>query len=77
VIRNRLHSLLHKHNLLLSEEGLLDEAWWQAQTSISTLEKMQICQELVLLEEAEKHKAAVDEELQRQSTGPTWGKQAL
>jgi transposase len=38
---------------------------------------MQIRQELALLEEVEKHKAAVDEELQRQSTGPTWGKQTL
>lgn len=77
MIRNRLQSLLHKHNLLLPEEGLLDEAWWEAQTSIGSLEKMQIRQELALLEEVEKHKAAVDEELQRQSTGPIWGKQAL
>jgi transposase len=77
MIRNRLSSLLHKHNLLLPEEGLLDEAWWNGQGNISTLEKMQIRQELVLLEEVEKHKAAVDEELQRQSTGSTWGKQAV
>jgi transposase len=76
MIRNRLQSLLHKHNLMLSENGLLDEAWWKRQ-SISSLEKMQIRQELVLLQEIEKLKLAVDEELQRQSTGPTWGKQAL
>jgi transposase len=77
MIRNHLQSLLHKHNLLLPEDGLLDEACWDAQTSISSLEKMQIRQELALLEEVEKHKAAVDEELQRQSTGAVWGKQAL
>ena len=77
MIRNHLQSLLHKHNLLLPEEGLVNEAWWEAQTSISSLEKMQICQELALLEEVEKHKAAVDEELQHQSTGAVWGKQAL
>jgi transposase len=77
MIRNRLQSLLHKHNLLLSAEGLLDQAWWEEQKSISPLEKMQIRQELALLEEVEKQKAAVDEELQRQSTGPVWGKQAL
>ena len=77
MIRNRLQSLLHKHNLLLPEEGLVNEAWWDAQTSISSLEKMQIRQELALLEEVEKLKLAVDEELQRQSTGPTWGKPAL
>lgn len=77
MIRNRLQSLLHKHNLLMSEAGLLDQAWWEAQKNISTLEQMQIRQELVLLQEVEKLKMAVDEELQRQSTGSTWGKQAL
>ena len=77
MIRNRLQSLLHKHNRLLPEEGLLNEAWWKAQTSISSLEKMQIRQELSLLQEVEKLKEAVDEELQRQSTSTLWGKQAL
>ena len=80
MIRNRLQSLLHKHNLTaegVSEAGLLDQAWWEAQKNISTLEQMQIRQELVLLREVEKLKLAVDEELQRQSTGSTWGKQAL
>jgi transposase len=77
MIRNRLQSLLHKHNLMLSEAGLLDQAGWEAQESISALEKLQIRQELALLEEVEKHKAAVDEELQRQSTSSTWRKPAL
>jgi transposase len=77
MIRNRLQSLLHKHNLMLSEAGLLDQAWWEAQKNISPLEKLQIRQELVLLQEVEKLKAAVDEELQRQSTSSTWGKPAL
>jgi hypothetical protein len=61
----------------LSEAGLLDRAWWEAQKDISTLEKMQIRQELELLQEVEKLKLAVDEELERQSTGAIWGKQAL
>jgi transposase len=77
MIRNRLQSLLHKHNLQLSEAGLLDQTWWEAQKNVSTLEKMQIRQELTLLQEVEKLKVAVDEELQRQSTSSTWGKQAL
>jgi len=77
MIRNRLQSLLHKHNLMLSEAGLMEQAWWNEQKSISTLEKMQIRQELVLLQEVEKLKEAVDEELQRQSTGAIWGKHAL
>jgi len=77
MIRNRLQSLLHKHNLKMSETGLLDQAWWERQKDISPLEKMQIRQELVLLQEVEKLKLAVDEELQRQSTGVLWGKPAL
>jgi hypothetical protein len=76
-IRNRLHRLLHIHILILPEEGILDQVWWDAQTSISGLEKMQIRQELALLEEIEKHKAAVDEELGRQFTGKRWGGQAV
>lgn len=77
MIRNRLQSLLHKHNLLLAEEGLLNEAWWQTQPSISSLEKMQIRQEVALLAEVEKQKVAVDEELGRQSTSQEWGAQAI
>jgi len=77
MIRNRLQSLLHKHNLMLSDAGLLDQSWWKAQKNISPLEQMQIRQELVLLQEVEKLKAAVDEELERQSMSATWGKPAL
>ena len=77
MIRNRLQSLLHKHNLMLSDAGLLGQAWWEEQKNISALEKLQIRQELSLLQEVEKLKDTVDEELQRQSTSSTWGKQAL
>ena len=77
MIRNRLQSLLHKHNLKISETGLLDQAWWEAQKDISPLEKMQIRQELALLQDVEKLKLAVDEELQSQSTSMLWGKPAL
>jgi len=59
MIRNRLQSLLHKHNLLLSEAGLLEQAWWEAQKNISTVEKIQIRQELVLLQKVEKLKEVV------------------
>jgi transposase len=77
MVRNRLQSLLHKHNLMLPEEGILDQAWWDAQGAISALEKMQIRQELAMLAEIEKHKAAIDEELGRQSTSEKWGTQAI
>ena len=77
MIRNRLQSLLHKHNLMLPEEGILDQDWWDAQRSISGLEKMQIRQELALLEEIEKYKVSVDEELGQQFTSKRWGSQAV
>jgi transposase len=76
MIRNRLQSLLHRHNIVLPEGALTDEAWWQAQ-SIGSLEKIQIRQELALLEEIRQHKAEVDAELARQSLGKQWGKQAV
>lgn len=77
MIRNRLHSLLHRHNLLLPEEGLADGEWWAQQEKISTLETLQIQQELSLLAQIEAHKAEVDRELGKQSLGELWGKQAI
>ena len=75
MIRNRLHSLLHRHNLALPESGLCDRAWWENQT-ISRLEKLQVRQELTLLEKVEQNKAELDLELQKMSVCETWGKQA-
>ncbi len=77
VFRNRLQSLLHSHNLVLPEEGLVSQEWWEQQEKISLLEKLQIGQEIALLEQIEKHKAEVDQELGKQSLGETWSKQAL
>jgi transposase len=76
MIRNRLQSLIHRHNLLLPKGALSDPAWWQAQ-KMSALEKIQIRQELAMLEELSKHKAEVDGELGRQSLGEVWGQQAM
>lgn len=76
MIRNRLHSLLHRHNLLLPEEGLASKEWWDQQ-AISALEKMQIHQEITMLDQIEKHKIEVDNELGRQSLGETWGRQGV
>lgn len=76
MIRNRLQSLIHRHNLLPPKSGLSDQTWWDQQT-LSKLEKIQIRQELAMLAEIEKHKAEVDAELGRQSLGEVWGKQAL
>jgi transposase len=77
MIRNRLHSLLHRHNLLLPKEGLADREWWAQQERIPALEKLQIQQELCMLQQIEIHKVEVDHELGRQSLGETWGKAAV
>lgn len=76
MVRNRLQSLLHRHNIILPKGRLLDEAWWWEQ-KMSALEKIQIRQELRLLEEIERHKAEVDAELGRQCLGERWGGQAV
>ena len=76
MIRNRLQSLIHRHNLILPKGALTDQTWWEAQ-KISALEKIQIRQELAMLEEIARHKAEVDAELGRQSLGETWSKQAV
>ena len=76
MIRNRLQSLIHRHNLILPKGKLRDKAWWEAQ-KVSALEQIQIRQELAMLDEIEKHKGEVDGELGRQSLGEVWGKQAM
>jgi transposase len=68
MIRNRLQSLLHRHNLVVPKGGLTDQTWWETQ-KISAMEKIQIRQELAMLEEMEQHKMKVDAELGRQSLG--------
>jgi transposase len=76
MIRNRLQSLIHRHNLILPKGKLRDQGWWEAQ-QVSALEKIQIRQELAMLDEMEKHKGEVDGELGRQSLGEVWGQQAM
>ena len=76
MVRNRLQSLLHRHNILLPKGSLQDQDWWEAQ-KMSVLEKLQIRQELALLEEIEQHKAEVDAELGRQCLREPWGQQAV
>jgi len=76
MVRNRLQSLLHRHNIILPKGKLLDASWWQEQ-KMSTLEKMQIQQELMMLAELDRHKREVDMELGRQCLREPWGKQAV
>ncbi len=77
MIRNHLQSLIHRHNLLLPKDGLLSKEWWDQQGVISALEKLQIHQELAMLEQIQKHKTEIDNELGRQSLGRVWGKQSI
>ena len=74
-VRNRLHSLVHRHNLQLPKGELIDANWWDSQP-LSALEKLQVRQELALLAQVEKNKAELDQELAKMSVGSTWGKQA-
>ena len=76
MIRNRLQSLIYRHNLILTKGALTDKAWWEAQT-LNALERIQIRQELALLEGLDKNKAEVDAELGRQCLGEQWGRQAV
>jgi len=76
MIRNRLQSLIHRHNLILPKGALTDQAWWDGQ-QLSALEKIQIRQELAMLEEMDKDKAEVDAELGRQSLGGVWSQRAV
>jgi transposase len=76
MIRNRLQSLIHRHNLILPKNCLTDKAWWETQ-ALSPLERIQIRQELAILAEMDQHKAEVDAELGRQCLGERWSKQAM
>jgi transposase len=76
MVRNRLQSLLHRHNMVLPKGKLLDATWWQGQ-KLSGMEELQIRQELGMLEELDRHKAEVDAELGRQCLGERWGRQAV
>ncbi len=76
MIRNRLQSLIHRHNLILPKNCLTDKTWWDAQ-KLSAMEKIQIRQELAMLAEMDKHKAEVDAELGRQCLSERWGQQAM
>lgn len=73
--RNRLQSLIHRHNLQLPKGELTNPAWWESQP-LNGLEKMQVRQELALLNQVEQSKAELETELAKMSLGKTWGKPA-
>jgi transposase len=72
--RNRLHSLVHRHNLLLPEGGAFadkNQAWWKA-LSLSPVEQLRLKQDLALLEFLEPQIEAIDAELARLSNADPW-----
>jgi len=77
-IQNRMHSLLHRHNLQ-APEGKIDTGqnreWWE-QVQLSELERLRLNQELKTLRLVREHIAEVEDELGRLSTSERWGKQA-
>jgi transposase len=72
--RNRLHSLVHRHNLILPEGGAFAEknqAWWQ-ELQVSTVEKVRLRQDLELLEFLTPQIKTVDAELAQLSNTDPW-----
>jgi len=78
-IQNRMHSLLHRHNIQ-APEGKIDTGenreWWQ-KLSLSPLEDLRLKQELKMLQMVRVNIVEVDAELGRMSTGERWGDQAV
>ena len=62
MIRNRLQSLIHRHNIILPKGNVGGQGMVEVQ-KMNMLEKIQIRQELAMLDELEKHKGEVDAEL--------------
>ena len=77
-IQNRLHSLLHRHNIQ-APEGKIDvgenREWWE-QLKLSELETLRLKQELKSLRLVREHIREVEKELGRLSTSERWHAQA-
>jgi transposase len=78
-IQNRLHSLLHYHNISAPEGKISTQenlAWWQ-KLDISPLENLRLEQELAMLEQVRANIKAVEAELGRLSNTEPWASQAV
>lgn len=78
-IQNRMHSLLHRHNIQ-APDGKIDTGenreWWE-QVELSALETLRMKQEIKTLRMVREHIAEVEKELGRLSTSERWGDQAV
>ena len=78
-IQNRMHSLLHRHNIQ-APDGKIDTGenreWWE-KLKLSELETLRLKQELKTLRLVREHIVEVEAELGRFSTSERWGDQAV
>ena len=78
-IQNRMHSLLHRHNIN-APEGKVDtgenRAWWE-KLELSEFENLRLKQEIKTLRLIRENIVEVERELGRLSTSERWGDQAV
>ena len=75
---NRLHSVVHRNNLVPPEGGFFadkNRSWWEGLT-LSAVEKLQVRQDLVILDNLESQIAEVGQELACLSTTSPWSEHA-
>jgi transposase len=77
--RNRLQSVLHRHNLVVPQGGLFtakQRSWWET-LPLSGVETFLVHQDLRLLDLLDPLIAEVDAELAKRSVAPEWQEDAL
>ncbi len=77
--KNRLHSFIHRFNLIPPAGPLFSEknlSWWQEQ-EFSSMVRLQIEQDLLILEHLTAHKEAVHQELACLSNRKPWSKDVV
>jgi transposase len=78
-IQNRMHSLLHRHNIQAPEGKIAtseNREWWE-HVQLSGLERLRLNQELKTLRLVREHIEEVEKELGRLSTSERWARQAV
>jgi transposase len=74
MLKNRLQSLLHRHQLVPPDGGLFSQtnrSWWDQQP-VSTTERLHIKHDLETLDNLAPQIEEVDDEILRLSTSPRW-----
>jgi len=74
--RNRLQSLLHRHNLIPPEGDLIEQRDWWASQALSQTEKLRARQDLAVIDYLAPLVAEVETELARLSVTSPWADQA-